>query len=623
MTEKKKDRRSLGEEWRLIRRAIGILNRLMPHYWLYETACMLTETFSLYFGLWMSAGLVDELAGACDSERLFLLAGIAVAGGFLLSLTAKLLRSRRELCEEHFFNRHEAWLADAQNCFKYEYLEDPEVILRRSKILAGVTATGNGLLMVRLMIGYLMRNVLEIIFSAALTVSMFTMRARGELQGVSALVNSPALAGIVLLLIMAGAFGSVRISAAGAVRMRKALSTLAWSNTRYSAFCRLWGADMVIFGLNRIVLKEAFQRRFLFRWIRDAEKVSVECNTWMALLNAAMDMIIFLFVAAKAYIGVFGIGSFILYQGAVRRFIVSVSGIAGNYSHLRENNNDLASLYDYVDLPNNMYRGSLAVEKRDDIDYEIEFRDVSFRYPRTENWALRHVSMKFKIGDKLAIVGENGSGKTTFIKLLCRLYDPTEGKILLNGIDISRYRHEEYMALFSVVFQDYSVFGFSLGENVALSLEYDRKRVRDCLVRAGLGEKLDRLEKDAGEKDVLDLAIGRQYDSQGIDLSGGELQKTALARALYKDAPFVVLDEPTAALDPKAEAEVYENFNRLAEGKTAVFISHRLSSCRFCDSIAVFDGGRLIQQGSHGQLAADAEGKYSQLWHAQAQYYEK
>ena len=233
--------------------------------------------------------------------------------------------------------------------------------------------------------------------------------------------------------------------------------------------------------------------------------------------------------------------------------------------------------------------------------------------------------MKFRIGDKLAIVGENGSGKTTFIKLLCRLYDPTEGKILLNGIDITRYRFDEYMELFSVVFQDFTLFGFPLGENVAADHTYDDAKVRGCLIRAGLGDKLTSLDNDpdAKEKDALKRAIGRDYDNEGIDFSGGEMQKIALARALYKDAPFVILDEPTAALDPIAEAAVYENFNILVKDKTAVFISHRLSSCRFCDNIAVFDHGELVQEGPHDVLVSDKNGKYSQLWHAQAQYYSK
>ena len=248
---------------------------------------------------------------------------------------------------------------------------------------------------------------------------------------------------------------------------------------------------------------------------------------------------------------------------------------------------------------------------------------MSFKYPRTDNYALRHVNMRFKIGDKLAIVGENGSGKTTFIKLLCRLYDPTEGKILLNGIDITRYRYNEYMALFSVVFQDYTLFDFSIGDNVAASMQYDEEKVRDCLIRAGMGEKLSSLDMDAKAKgkNALDFSIGRSYDSEGIDISGGERQKIALARVLYKDAPFVILDEPTAALDPIAEAAVYEDFNKITEDKTAVFISHRLSSCRFCDTIAVFDKGQLVQKGSHDSLVAVADGKYAELWSAQAQYY--
>lgn len=177
--------------------------------------------------------------------------------------------------------------------------------------------------------------------------------------------------------------------------------------------------------------------------------------------------------------------------------------------------------------------------------------------------------MKFRIGDKLAIVGENGSGKTTFIKLLCRLYDPTEGKILLNGIDITHYRHDEYMDLFSVAFQDYSLFAFSIAENVATSDRTDETKVLNCLNRVGLGEKIAGLDKG------IYTNIGRDYENDRVDFSGGEQQKIVLARALYKDAPFMILDEPTATLDPIAEAEVYARFNDIASDKTSVFISHR------------------------------------------------
>ncbi|MCL2285030.1 MAG: ABC transporter ATP-binding protein, partial [Firmicutes bacterium] len=221
------------------------------------------------------------------------------------------------------------------------------------------------------------------------------------------------------------------------------------------------------------------------------------------------------------------------------------------------------------------------------------------------------LSINFRIGQRLAVVGMNGSGKTTMIKLLCRLYDPTEGEITLNGIDIRKYRFHEYMAIFSVVFQDFGLFDFTLAQNVATSAKPDFARVTECLDKAGFDMK--------GME--LDSYLYKGYDENGIEISGGEAQKIALARALYKNAPFIVLDEPTAALDPIAEYEIYSKFNEIVGEKTAIYISHRLSSCRFCDDIAVFDKGKLVQRGSHDRLVADAKGKYHELWNAQAQYY--
>ena len=225
------------------------------------------------------------------------------------------------------------------------------------------------------------------------------------------------------------------------------------------------------------------------------------------------------------------------------------------------------------------------------------------------------MNMKFQIGKRLAIVGENGSGKTTFIKLLCRLYDPQEGQILLNGIDIRKYRYDDYMRIFSVVFQDFQLICQPLGANVAGSLDYDRQRVQQALVDAGFGDRLATMEKG------LDTMLYKDLTQDGVEVSGGEAQKIAIARALYKNAPFIILDEPTAALDPIAEAEIYAKFDDIAKGKTVLYISHRLSSCKFCDEIAVFANGSVIQQGTHQDLLADETGKYSQLWNAQAQYY--
>ena len=232
------------------------------------------------------------------------------------------------------------------------------------------------------------------------------------------------------------------------------------------------------------------------------------------------------------------------------------------------------------------------------------------------NVAVNNLTVSLPKGKIIGLLGPNGSGKTTFIKLLCRLYDPTEGEILLNGVDIRKYDYAEYQALFSVVFQDFRLFAFSLGQNVTAGADVDRARAEVCLREAGLGERLLCMP------DGLDTMLYRDFDPHGVVISGGEAQKIAIARALYKNAPFLVLDEPTAALDPVSEYEVYRKFNAISGGKTALYISHRLASCRFCDEILVFSAGSIVQHGAHEALLQEKNGEYARLWHAQAQYYD-
>ena len=332
-------------------------------------------------------------------------------------------------------------------------------------------------------------------------------------------------------------------------------------------------------------------------------------------VSAFLTGLIYLLVCIKAWAGAFGLGTATQYIGSVTSFFGGFSELMKCIGVMRINSSFLDTVFELLDTPNTMYQGSLTTEKRSDIQYDVEFRDVSFKYPGSEAYALRHVNMKFKVGSRLAVVGMNGSGKTTFIKLLCRLYDPTEGEILLNGINIRKYRYDDYMKIFSVVFQDFQLLALPLGQNVAASQTYDAARVLDCLNKAGFGEKLAKMPHG------LDTYLYKSVDTEGVDVSGGEAQKIAIARALYKDSPFIILDEPTAALDPIAEAEIYSKFDEIAGDKTAVYISHRLSSCKFCDEIAVFDHGEVVQQGTHEELLGEPDGKYYELWNAQAQYY--
>lgn len=348
---------------------------------------------------------------------------------------------------------------------------------------------------------------------------------------------------------------------------------------------------------------------------RAGRKKYVSLSRLSGAFNGAFGAILqgssYIYVAMNAVRGLLGAGDAVKFAASLYGFWGSLSGFATQAAELRQSAERFGETLDYLEIKDRR-SGRAQLEKTD--KYTFEFKNVSFKYPGSENYVLKNVSAILRTGERCAIVGRNGSGKTTFIKLLCRLYHPSEGAILLNGVDIEEYFFDSYVRLLAVVFQDFKLFSFALGENVAASEAYDAERVESALETAGFSERFASLEKGCG------TALGKNYDEDGISLSGGEAQKIALARALYKDAPFMILDEPTAALDPLAEYEVYSRFNAFTEGKGAVYISHRLSSCVFCDRILVFDEGRIVQSGSHGKLLKE-DGPYSRLWNAQAQYY--
>ena len=247
---------------------------------------------------------------------------------------------------------------------------------------------------------------------------------------------------------------------------------------------------------------------------------------------------------------------------------------------------------------------------------EIRFDHMYFKYPNTDKYIYEDFNFTIKRGERLAIVGVNGAGKTTLVKLMCGLYKPTNGHIYINDIDITDYKKETLYDMFGTVFQDFAILAFPVKQNVAASENADEDRVLEVLDSVGLKEKITGLPKG------LDTMMLKIVDEEGVDLSGGERQKLAIARALYKDAPMVIMDEPTAALDALAEADIYENFSRLVEGKTAVYISHRLASTKFCDKIALFDGSGVKEYGTHEELMAK-KGMYYDMFVIQGKYYQE
>ena len=276
------------------------------------------------------------------------------------------------------------------------------------------------------------------------------------------------------------------------------------------------------------------------------------------LTNGFFTIFSYLFVAVKVLTGAITIGAFTQYTGALMKLAGGFQGVTWHNTQIKRANDYMTDFLELMKMENKHATGTIPVEKRLDGEYEIEFKDVSFRYPGSEEMILKHVNCKLTMKNKLALVGENGAGKTTFIKLLCRLYEPTEGVITLNGIDIRKYREEEYRELFGVVFQDFKLFSFPLWQNIVTAYERDDTRLQDCLVRAGAAQFVEGLPRGT------DTLLFKDREG-GVDVSGGEAQKLGLARALYKDAPFVVLDEPTGALDPISEAEVYAGFHEMVK----------------------------------------------------------
>lgn len=336
------------------------------------------------------------------------------------------------------------------------------------------------------------------------------------------------------------------------------------------------------------------------------------------MVGMVQDILIYLILALKIIHSSMTVGDFSMYLTAAGTFSGLILGISANYSNL------LIQTAQYL----KDYRRCLSVAEKTHAEdghthieisenAEIEFRDVSFKYPKTDRMILEHVNITIKRGETLSIVGANGAGKTTFVKLLCRFYEPTEGEIFVNGIPAKDIPLNEFYRLLGVVFQDYILFHFTVSENIAMDTKCDGEKLMDAVKKCGLESRVSTLPNG------VDTYIYKEFDPDGIELSGGEGQKIAIARAIYRGAPIVIFDEPTSALDPIAEYDIYRNFHDLAENRTAIYISHRLSSTRFTDKTAVFANGTIAEYGTHDELMHIDGGVYRNMFAMQAKYYQE
>ena len=618
---KKTNRATLRETWQIHWRAYKDIRHFCPGVFASTAIHSIMKALSPYVTVFFSARIIDELAGLRRGEELARLAVIALVSMGTMTLLTGLLGHLKEHIYTKYYYRKNHMFADKMLSMDFADVDNPKTHDLRSQINQSENWAGWGINQLYHRWANFVEGCAGIAGAIALTVSLFTKKIPVESE--FAFLNHPIF--VLLLIVLV-----VVVTVLGPIFKNKPEECWASLDEEARLGNRIFGAfGFISDDAHRAVDFRIYKQEDMAEHYLHASSIfgvdgkmaklsKGPMGAWAAAgasLGSVLTGIVYVFVCLKAWAGAFGVGSVTQYVGAVTALSQSVSTLIECIGWLKNNVPFMKTTYEILDIPNSMYQGSLTTEKRSDRKYEVEFKDVSFKYPGSETWSLRHVNMKFEVGKRLAIVGENGSGKTTFIKLLCRLYDPQEGQILLNGIDIRKYRYDDYMNIFSVVFQDFQLICQPLGANVAGRMDYDRDRAKKALIDAGFGERLASLEKG------LDTILYKDLAEDGVDVSGGEAQKIAIARALYKDAPFIILDEPTAALDPIAEAEIYSKFNDIADDRTTIYISHRLSSCKFCDEIAVFHEGAVIEQGTHANLVADESGKYYELWRAQAQYY--
>lgn len=608
-------RMDLRMAWRHTQRAVGIIHERYPGYLALSGLNSFIQAIQPLTILYLSALVLDQLSGARNVQTIVLYVGITVFLTFILSVARSIIERRLAVTESTFYPKMYFCHSEKYMGMDFSHVDKSST----NELLADIEAKIDGNDLGIPTVYYAFPRLAKRLFGLTLSVALLSGLFRIAGAYAHSLATSPmASIGLTALILFSMVF-TFNLRQREHAKLKELLGMYPFGNSVGRYYHNYVGAseaakDIRLYAQQPAVAAIISKLVYAMPW-QSYFHYEAKVSAATSAANAISGGCVYLFIGLRAVAGMYSIGNVLRYIGAVSSLVDHATGLINECSALVANSLYLESTYQYLDLPGDRHHGTLTTEKRLDNEYEIEFRNVSFIYPGSNTYALKDLSLKLIIGRRLAVVGMNGSGKTTMIKLLCRLHDPTEGVITLNGIDIRKYDYSEYINLFSVVFQDFKLFSLPLGQNVAASMEVDAGHTAACLEKAGFTDRLRELPHG------LDTCLNKDFDPDGVSISGGEAQKIALARALYKSAPFIVLDEPTAALDPIAEFEVYSRFDEIIENRTAVYISHRLASCRFCDDIAVFHEGHLVQCGNHEQLLAEPGGKYRELWNAQAQHY--
>lgn len=549
--------------------------------------------------------LIDELmlviAGAALADHLRQIAfyAILIVGLQFLTTGLKVVMDSIKNALNEWFNEYfKIMLADHTMGMDFEHTEDPAALDQVNKAKEGIDWYSGGV------VGIL-DSFYQIVLNGAVLVSVAAIIC----------VNCPLLLPVQLLaLVLISVYNAKnnRIEEKNFLKLSKLNRVFGYVLYRLVNF--EYGKDIRLYDSSEMMNEKAGRHAGEMTGVWRDGALAQEKNQWkMDVINSLRDGISYFYIGYLAITGAITVGDFTMCVSSASELYWSLHRIITYSMDIRKRCNYAYQFLLFLDYPAAMQTGERKVG---DGNHVIEFCDVSFQYPRSDTYVLRHINLRIEAGEHLSIVGLNGAGKTTFIKLLCRLYAVTEGKICIDGINILEYSSEEYRKLFAVVFQDFQLFAFSLRENITLGDEdFSEEEIERVLELSGFYEDAQKLEHG------LDTMLYKSFDEKGTELSGGQKQKVAISRALYRNAPIVILDEPTAALDPVAEYDIYRKFNSLVGGKTAIYISHRLSSCKFCDHIAVFAEDTIKEYGTHEELVGLPDGIYAGMFRAQAKHY--
>ena len=617
--EKLTEKISLRQHIKNIKNLYKIINEIDKNYFKISMITHIANVAAAYIALWLSSYVLDGLAQKKGARELSEVTVITLAIIFLIRFVASTVWNYAEARRDRIYNIYSSNIEMKILDMDYSEIDSPKVKGLRDKIDKD-TNWGWGINTPVFITNSILFDIVNIVASIVLAYPI--VKIVSHTGGYSVLFS------FVMIILIAIVTDKHRLHYNKMLKEyqffevdekdREEMVNFAYDFIYGREYTYANTKDIKIYNgydlLKRYTIEPFFSKKH--RELDNKGVFSMGMEAAMGdVTMGVVEAVAYLVVILAALSGKISAGNVVVFVGSLQKLLTGVTHICTALVALAFEAKKQISTLELIGLKDEMYKGKLPVEKRSDNEYKIEFKNVYFKYPGSDEYALKNFSMELNIGEKLAIVGMNGSGKTTMIKLLCRLYDVEKGEILLNGVDIRKFDQREYRRLFSVVFQDFNILPFTLKQNVAADMEGDNEKIEDCLEKAGLKTRLDKLDNG------LDTYIGKSYDESGVEFSGGEMQKIAIARAIYKEAPFVLLDEPTAALDPIAEYEIYSNFDRMVKDKTAIYISHRLSSCRFCKNIAVFDEGEIVQFGTHEELLNDTDGKYYEFWNAQAQYY--